>query len=448
MLPSVARSEELFINEQNYYEENKKQQKSIIQNLAKMQHDGIPTRLLDFTTDPLVALFFATQENERTDSSVYVFIRNGYSPTSREVKLSSFVATKKKRCLEDIVKNFNKRNDITIGIESAKEILSRGIFIRPDTINDDDNCRMREQKGTFAISGNQIENGHITSIIPLENDSSYEEIVVPFEYQEEIRNELEKKGYTRERLLGEEKKLIKYNKLPKDNTKEISGKYSRKAYRQYSITIEMLNLMTVKEIEDMGYQIAKESKADSIRIWFRRLGSESGNNIIIQHWYKKSINEYNWKGREYYEFMLEEKRGNGYTSYPYFQNNFDRIKYKHLPTEDNAKLINLDIRLVDKNQLVIDTNLMKGTKLLISYSVDSGLKREIKIKVKEQLIRIDIDTSHKFNTIEGKVTMPVSSVQPAEVRNAYGIDYEKIKGDFIEKSDEESLIFGYKEFKL
>lgn len=95
MLPSVARSEELFINEQNYYEENKKQQKSIIQNLAKMQHDGIPTRLLDFTTDPLVALFFATQENERTDSSVYVFIRNGYSPTSREVKLSSFVATKK-----------------------------------------------------------------------------------------------------------------------------------------------------------------------------------------------------------------------------------------------------------------------------------------------------------------------------------------------------------------
>lgn len=307
---------------------------------------------------------------------------------------------------------------------------------------------MREQKGTFAISGNQIENGHITSIIPLENDSSYEEIVVPFEYQEEIRNELEKKGYTRERLLGEEKKLIKYNKLPKDNTKEISGKYSRKAYRQYSITIEMLNLMTVKEIEDMGYQIAKESKADSIRIWFRRLGSESGNNIIIQHWYKKSINEYNWKGREYYEFMLEEKRGNGYTSYPYFQNNFDRIKYKHLPTEDNAKLINLDIRLVDKNQLVIDTNLMKGTKLLISYSVDSGLKREIKIKVKEQLIRIDIDTSHKFNTIEGKVTMPVSSVQPAEVRNAYGIDYEKIKGDFIEKSDEESLIFGYKEFKL
>lgn len=448
MLPSIARSKELFINEQKYYEENKKQQKSIVQNLAKMQHDGIPTRLLDFTTDPLVALFFATQENERTDSSVYVFIRNGYSPTSREVKLSSFVATQKNRCLEDIVKNFNKSNDITIGIESAKEILSRGIFIRPDTINDDDNCRMHEQKGTFAISGNQIENGYITSIIPLGNDSSYEEIVVPFEYQEEIRNELEKKGYTRERLLGEEKKLIKYNELPKDNIREKKRKYKRGLYSNYSITLEMLNLMTVKEIKDRGYQIAKASKVDSVWIWFQRLNSEDGNNIITQHWYKESINEYGWKGKEYYEFMLEEIRGNSYISYAYFQSNFGRIKYKHLPIEDNAKLISLDVRLIDKNQLVIDTNLMKGTELLISYSVDGGLKREIKIIVKEQLIKIDIDTSHKFNTIEGNVTMPVSSVQPAEVRNVYGIDYEKIKGDFIERSDEDPLIFGYKEFKL
>ena len=159
-------------------------------------------------------------------------------PTSREVKLSSFVATQKNRCLEDIVKNFNKNSDIPIGVESAKEILSRGIFIRPNTINDADNYRMREQKGTFAISGNQIENGHITSIIPLENDSSYEEIVVPFEYQEEIRDELAQKGYTRERLLGEKNKLIKYSELSKDNIKKVNGKYARKAYWQYAITIE------------------------------------------------------------------------------------------------------------------------------------------------------------------------------------------------------------------
>ena len=41
--------------------------------LAKMQHYGLPTRLLDFTTNPLVALFFACQ-NEKCDGEVLVIV--------------------------------------------------------------------------------------------------------------------------------------------------------------------------------------------------------------------------------------------------------------------------------------------------------------------------------------------------------------------------------------
>lgn len=353
----------------------------------------------------------------------------------------------KNRYLEDIVKDFNLYNDVPIEIENAKDILSRGIFIRPNTINDDDNYRMREQKGTFAIPGNRIENGSITNIIPFDNDSSYEEIVIPFEYQEEIRNELTQRGYTRKRLLGEDDKLIKYNELSKDNIKKINGKYVQKAYYQYSVTIEMYNLMTIKEMGEMGYQIAKESKADSVRIWFRRLGSEDGNNIINQHWYKESINRYGWQGKKYRELMLDEQRGSSNIVNEYYRDK-NKIKIKRLPVEANAEVVYMNVALENQSQLVIDTNLLKGTELLVVYTIDNKDRRSIRIIVEQNLIKLDINHGQHVNKVEGQVIMPVPAVQKREVRQAYGIDYEKITGDFIQRNDDDFMISGCKKFSF
>ena len=41
--------------------------------LAKMQHYGIPTRFLDITSNPLVALFFAVMKGDGKDGCIYVF---------------------------------------------------------------------------------------------------------------------------------------------------------------------------------------------------------------------------------------------------------------------------------------------------------------------------------------------------------------------------------------
>lgn len=67
--------------------------RSLLDWLFLAQHYRLPTRLLDWTTNPLVALYFACQSNPKEDGAVYTYVQNrwltdwpdSYDPWDNEV---------------------------------------------------------------------------------------------------------------------------------------------------------------------------------------------------------------------------------------------------------------------------------------------------------------------------------------------------------------------------
>jgi len=73
------------------YPEHSSSHKTIFEWLTLMQHYGLPTRLLDWTTNLLVALFFAVNDEKNKDGAVFAF--NPGSTLSDDHYLRGFLET-------------------------------------------------------------------------------------------------------------------------------------------------------------------------------------------------------------------------------------------------------------------------------------------------------------------------------------------------------------------
>lgn len=174
--------------------------------LSLMQHYGIPTRLLDFTTSPYVALYFAIENLIPNDSGSISIYAIDYDQLVRK---SCEYVKESTDLIDKYSENFAEKCE-----EAFENILERSSydvlwFVDPMQLND----RIEKQSGTFLISGSFNKNIDelIRSIVYKE--VVIEEIIIPQRYLESIYSLLRKMNLGPKNIYGNIEGLAKHLQL-------------------------------------------------------------------------------------------------------------------------------------------------------------------------------------------------------------------------------------------
>jgi len=121
----------------------------IIEWLSVMQHYGCPTRMVDFTYSPFVALFMAIDSsNEKNDSAIWflneLILRNSYCDSIEKINDAKFDDKESQK--EQIYRDANKI--IVESIKGNRKDFDKNIYlVQPLKVNE----RILVQQGLFAI---------------------------------------------------------------------------------------------------------------------------------------------------------------------------------------------------------------------------------------------------------------------------------------------------------
>lgn len=245
--PNLYRKERYYVNEDNIFKEtivNSPQEfyncNKTIEVLVKMQHYGIPTRLLDITRNPLIALYFACSENDNKNGEViflnipirYVKFYDSDTITilanlaKQQVDLGFDYKNEFDYCNEDDVADVNREyfGNLLHSIKEDKPHFYN--IIDPNDIESVfavqvklDNPRIIKQNGAFLIFGIQKSiNGIDGKTNCAEIDKEWilkpnnESIIVPKEAKKNILVELDLLGINNSTIFPELDDYAKYIK--------------------------------------------------------------------------------------------------------------------------------------------------------------------------------------------------------------------------------------------
>lgn len=164
--------------------------------LAVMQHHGVPTRLLDFTESPYVALYFAVESYNplsRQDLALYALDYSAFLDRSID-----HIRSREPTFQESRVSMHDRRDRI---FEEVVDRLSCDVawITEPDIFN----SRLDRQAGSFLLSGNI--SLRIEEILERAEYAAceFQKYVVPYSLYEGIFSLLRKMNITSKSLYGD-----------------------------------------------------------------------------------------------------------------------------------------------------------------------------------------------------------------------------------------------------
>lgn len=149
------------------YMENTAEKQSIFEYISYLQHHGKPTRFLDYSTNILIALYFACKQEPKKDGQIFLSSYSAYKPSWLDTKIiSSLALLEEPTTLLEFAEMLKEKypspefKNIPDIINRLRSYIDHGILVVP---TEDDykrmgkiNKRVEKQEGVFFICGNKI----------------------------------------------------------------------------------------------------------------------------------------------------------------------------------------------------------------------------------------------------------------------------------------------------